>query len=62
MATAFQSDAFQNDAFQITASGAVWPDPSEVLFGVYYGPTGADYMGTYVCPAGGNKIIYIFDD
>ena len=26
--------------------GAVWPSPSQVLKGVVYGPTGADYIGT----------------
>ena len=26
--------------------GAIWPDPANVLLGVTYGPTGADYTGT----------------
>ena len=49
MTTAFQSGAWQDNAFQIDAGGLpVWPDPSVVLLGVTYGPTGADYTGTYV--------------
>ena len=48
MATAFQSDAYQFGSFQIDSGGAVWPLPSEVAFGVYYGPTGADYLGTNI--------------
>lgn len=28
--------------------GAVWPLPSQVAFGVTYGPTGADYIGTNI--------------
>ena len=47
-ATAFQSNAFQNDSFQISSGLEVWPDPSTVLLGITYGPTGADYTGTYV--------------
>jgi hypothetical protein len=35
-----------------TSSGGggtiVWPDPSTVLLGVQYGPTGTEYTGTYV--------------
>ena len=53
----FQSDAFQNDAFQMFAAGvAVWPDPSQVLLGVTYGPTGADYTGTLTIGAGETTI------
>lgn len=52
MSTAFQADAFQNNAFQIDASGAVFPLPSQVLLGVTYGPTGADYTGTLVVTSG----------
>ena len=28
---------------------AVWPLPAQVLAGVVYGPTGAEYTGTLVC-------------
>jgi hypothetical protein len=30
----------------ISNGGAVWPDPSKVLNGIQYGPTGLDYTGT----------------
>ena len=30
----------------IQRSGMVWPSPDQVLLGVQYGPTGADYVGT----------------
>ena len=26
----------------------VYPDPSQVAFGVMYGPTGTEYTGTYI--------------
>ena len=56
---AFQSNAFQNDAFQMFAGGSpVWPDPSQVLLGVSYGPTGADYTGT-LTPGSGETTIAI---
>lgn len=32
----------------IAGAGAVFPDPSEVAIGVYYGPNGADFVGTLV--------------
>lgn len=54
---AFQSDAFQNDAFQMfSGGGPVWPLPSQVLAGITYGPTGADYTGTLTSTAGENTI------
>ena len=31
----------------ITRVGMVWPDPSQVLSGVSYGPTGVEYTGTF---------------
>lgn len=33
-------------------SGVVWPDPSNVLLGVTYGPTGVEYTGTAVGGSG----------
>lgn len=50
----FQPDAFQSDAFQAlaaTASVSDYPDPSQVLAGVQYGPGGV-YVGTLVAGAG----------
>ena len=35
---------------------AVWPDPSQVLLGVVYGPTGADYTGTLVPGANADEV------
>ena len=31
-----------------TGGTPVWPLPSQVAAGVFYGPTGADYMGTNI--------------
>lgn len=43
--------------------GIVWPSPSVVLSGVMYGPTGVEYVGTYVCPTGGaSRPVFVFDD
>ena len=36
--------------------GLTWPTPSEVLLGVQYGPTGADFTGTAV--AGGGATVF----
>ena len=58
MTTAFQTDAFQSDAFQIVAmAGEVspYPDPSQVLAGVQYGPGGV-YTGTLVIGAGDSYV------
>jgi len=30
-----------------TPDAAEWPDPATVLAGITYGPTGADYVGTF---------------
>ena len=32
------------------AGGIIWPNPAQVLAGVQYGPTGAEYTGTYTDP------------
>lgn len=34
--------------WQGTGGGPAYPDPSYVLSGITYGPTGADYTGTLV--------------
>lgn len=51
------------NGFDVTMGYPKFPLPNQVLSGVVYGPNGNDYVGTYVCPPGGDKqILYIFDD
>jgi hypothetical protein len=39
--------AFMYSGITASAPGAVFPDPADVRTGITYGPTGADYTGTF---------------
>jgi hypothetical protein len=43
------SVAIQN----VPPGAAVFPNPADVRDGIVYGPTGAEFLGTFICAGGG---------